>query len=240
MTTNMYLNGLPSGMKRMILSFLTVIALFTNVFAVEVGSFFGEGTHSRKAVSLTFDDGPGPYTERILEVLKRYGIKATFFMEASQVEIRPDKARHVMADGHEIGGHSYSHPDFYHYKKDDKGRFLAKEIDKSNAIFDKVLGKRPAIMRMPYGYVKPWVKQVAKEKGLILINWSFGCDWKKMTKEDLARAYISSIHSGAIFLMHDGGKNRQTTLDALPEIIDALKNRGYEILPAGELLGLNK
>jgi peptidoglycan/xylan/chitin deacetylase (PgdA/CDA1 family) len=92
---------------------------------------------------------------------------------------------------------------------------------------------------MPYGYVRAWVKEVAKEKGYVLVNWSFGCDWKKMNAEQLAQAYIKNIGPGAIFLMHDGGKGREPTVEALPKIIEEIQKRGYKIVPVGEMLGLS-
>ena len=209
------------------------------VGAAEPGSFFASGPRDTNEVSLTFDDGPGNFTPKILEVLKKYGVKATFFMEGDQVEIRQKIAKMVVDDGHEVFGHSYSHPDFYHYKKDDYRQLLSQEIDKAGKIIEKITGIRPIAMRMPYGYVKKqWVKDVAKEKGYILINWTFGCDWKKMSGDELAAAYIKNIGPGAIFLMHDGGKGRAPTVEALPKIIEEIQKRGYKIVPAGEMLKL--
>ena len=177
--------------------------------AAEPGSFFTDGPRDKKEIALTFDDGPGNSTPKVLEVLKKYGVKATFFMEGDQVEFRKKAAKMVFDDGHEVGSHTYSHPNFYSYKKDDYRQQLSKELDKAGKLIEGVTGKRPNVLRMPYGYVKAWVKEVAKEKGYVLVNWTFGCDWKKMTAEQLAGEYIKHIGSGAIFLMHDGGRGRQ-------------------------------
>ncbi len=210
------------------------------VLAAEPGAFFANGPRNKKEMALTFDDGPGNYTAQVLAVLKKYNVKATFFMEGDQVEIRSKIAKMVLDDGHEIGSHSYSHPNFYFYKKDDYRQQLEKEIDKSEKLIQGVTGTRPYMLRMPYGYVRAWVKEVAKEKGYYLINWTFGCDWKKMSADQLVQAYTKNIGSGAIFLMHDGGKFRQPTVDALPKIIEEIQKRGYKIVPIAEMLGLKE
>jgi peptidoglycan/xylan/chitin deacetylase (PgdA/CDA1 family) len=161
-------------------------------------------------------------------------------MEGDQVEFRKKIAKMVFDAGHEVGGHSYSHPNFYFYKKDDYRQFLSSEIDKAGKLIEGATGKKPHIMRMPYGYSKKdWVKEVAKEKGYVLVNWTFGCDWKKMSGDELAKAYIKNIGSGAIFLMHDGGKGRGPTVEALPKIIEEIQKRGYKLVTIGEMLGLN-
>ncbi|OGS18953.1 MAG: hypothetical protein A2219_08005 [Elusimicrobia bacterium RIFOXYA2_FULL_50_26] len=208
------------------------------VFAEEPEVFYCNGPKNTKMISITFDDGPGPYTEKILGVLKSYGIKATFFMEGSQVQMRPALAKLVADEGHEIGGHSYSHPDFYHYEKDDREQLLLQEFQKTDSLIERATGRRPLLVRMPHGYVRPWVKKTARDTGHILVNWTFGCDWKPLSPEDIAAAYGTNIRSGAIFLMHDGGRNRARTLDALPKIIEEAQSRGYAIVPLGTLLGL--
>lgn len=217
-----------------------LILLAPGAFCKSDSVFFCQGPTSEKKMALTFDDGPGPSTEKVLNILKEHNIKATFFMEGSQVEMRPDKARKVMEAGHEIGNHTYSHPNYYVYKNDDKEQKLSAELTKAGGLIERATGLRPKIVRMPHGYVREWVKKIAREQNYILINWTFGCDWKKMSGPDLAQCYIKNIHPGAIFLMHDGGKNRQSTVEALPVIIKEIESRGYKIVPAGELLGLKQ
>ncbi|HBU70171.1 MAG TPA: hypothetical protein DEE98_07300 [Elusimicrobia bacterium] len=224
----------------------TVFLLFVlaAVISAEVNSeqkmapFFAQGNKDRKAVALTFDDGPGKFTPKILEILKAGNIKATFFMEGQLAAARSEIVKSVYNDGHEVGAHSYTHPNFYSYKKDDKEELLSGEIARANAALEKISGLKPRLMRMPYGFVKPWVREVAGRHDMVLVNWSFGCDWKKMTGSELAAEYIKNIKPGAIFLMHDGGVKRESTVEALPLIIEELKKRGYEIIPVGELLGI--
>lgn len=235
-----YMRNFINKFKISITAILVSFFCCFEVSAADSAVFYSDGPKDKNEVALTFDDGPGLYTEKILDILKRYNIKATFFMEGSQVEFRQAIARKVLTAGHEIGSHLYSHPDFYHYKKPDAKDLFIREIDKSEKILEKVTGKRPKLMRMPNGYVRaPWVKEIAKEKNYILVNWTFGCDWKKMTSKQLADIYIKNICPGCIFLMHDGGKNRQSTAEALPLLIEELQKKGYKIVTVSELLGLN-
>ena len=204
------------------------------------GLFFGQGSAAKKEVALTFDDGPGAMTEEVLDVLKRYNVRATFFMEASQIDIRPAIAKKVLDAGQEIGTHTYSHPNFWVYKKDDKADVLRRELDKAEKSMEKVLKMKPELLRMPYGFVRPWVREVAKEKNYKIISWTFGCDWRKMTKDELVAQYLKHLTPGAIFLMHDGGGKHKKTAEALPEIIEAIQKKGYKIVTVSEMFGFEK
>ena len=191
-------------------------------------------------MSLTFDDGPGPGTEKVLEILRRYNVKATFFMGGLQAARYPAAVKQAAAEGHEIGSHTYGHTDYYHYTKDDKRQLLAQEMDRGREVLEKILGSAPRLLRMPHGYVRNWVKELAREKGYVLVNWTFGADWTIKDPQALADAYIANIVPGAIFLMHDAGKNRRNTLEALPKIIEEIQKRGFTITPVGTLLEQNE
>ena len=202
--------------------------------------FYGSGPKDKKEVCLTFDDGPGGSTEKILETLKKYNVRATFFMEGSQIQIRPKIAREVLESGQEIGSHTYSHPNFWTYIKDDKKQVLIKELDSSEKTMGKVLNLKPSLLRMPYGFVRPWVREVAKERNYKIISWTFGCDWKKLSREELVARYMKNLAPGAIFLLHDGGKKIRMTVEALPGIIEAIQKRGYKIVTVSEMFGFQR
>ena len=204
------------------------------------GLFYGSGPTDKKEAALTFDDGPGARTEKILVVLKKYNVRATFFIEASQIDIRPALAKKVLDAGQDIGTHTYSHPNFWVYKKDDKADVLRRELEKAEKTMAKVLNLKPELLRMPYGFVRPWVREVAKEKNYKIISWTFGCDWKKLTREELVSQYLKHLSPGAIFLMHDGGGKNKKTAEALPEIIEGIQKRGYKIVTVGEMFGFEK
>ena len=234
-------------MKKIFIAFTTILLLTASGLCVEAGlpanvvgagSFFADGPKDKKVIALTFDDGPSNHTDMILAVLKREGIKATFFEEGDQIQYHPAAGKAVLAAGHEIGSHLYSHPDFWHYKKADYREFWNKEAEKTDAIFMKVHGFKPLLLRMPFGYAKPWVKEEAKKRGYILINWTYGADWTKQPNEELAAGYIKRIKPGAIFLMHDGWPKEERTVFALNALIKEAKSRGYGFVTISELLNL--
>ncbi|MBN1822918.1 MAG: polysaccharide deacetylase family protein [Endomicrobiales bacterium] len=207
-------------------------------FSAEPGDFFTIGPKDRNKIVLTFDDGPGPYTKKILEVLNEHDLKATFFMDASRVEADPGTAKEVLEAGHEVGNHLYSHINFYQYKKKDIRKRLRGEIEKSEQVFKDELGIKCYAIRMPHGYVRDWVKEIARENGCILVNWTFGCDWKKIEYGEMLAGYRQSVQPGAILLMHDGGWNRKNTVSLLEKVIEYADKEGYEIVTLGELLDI--
>ncbi len=230
-------------MQKKISKILAVFLLieFSCIFFVSANDeiFFGQGP-KEKIVALTFDDGPGKSTETILAILKKYNVRATFFMEASQIPIRPKIAQMVLAQGEEIGSHTYSHPNFWVYKKDDKKEVLSKELDKAEQVMQKTLNFKPKLLRMPYGFVRPWVREVAREKGYKIISWTFGCDWLKLKKETLVHMYLKNLMPGAIFLMHDGGGKLRVTAEALPMIIEGIQAKGYKIVTVSEMFNFEE
>ena len=202
------------------------------------GDFVTDGPSNAKRVALSFDDGPGAFTPHVLDILKKNGLHATFFMNGDQVKIRPEFARRVHQEGHEIGDHTYSHRNFYTYKETDPKVKLKSQMELSKQVIQETTGITPVLCRMPYGYSKAWVRPIAKEHGYILVNWTFGCDWTKKTPEEKRAAYIRAIRPGAIFLMHDGGLHREGTVYALEGLIEELKKRGYEMVTVGDLIGV--
>ena len=106
-------------MKNKLFLLLLFIYSYTFSYPQESKIFYAGGPKDIQSVALTFDDGPGPNTEKVLAILDKYGVKATFFMEGQLVKIRPELVKLVKDKNHEIGSHLYSHPDFYHYKEND-------------------------------------------------------------------------------------------------------------------------
>lgn len=204
------------------------------------GKFYTDGRPSRKTIALSFDDGPGPNTRKVLDLLDRYKIKATFFMNGDQVRIRPQVAREVMSRGQEIGDHTWSHLNFYAYQKKN-GVEMTKEkvrdeIKKSRDIIAKTTGKAPAICRMPNGYNRPWLGAIAKEYGYSLVNWTFGEDWTKIPVDQMTKDYVRHVRPGTILLFHDGGAHREKTLQVLPAVIEEARKRGLDFVTVSEIL----
>jgi peptidoglycan/xylan/chitin deacetylase (PgdA/CDA1 family) len=224
-------------MKRTVSVALTLLLfLLYPAFSGEHAMHITRGPKNVRTVSFTFDDGPGMYTAKILEILKENGIKATFFVQGSSIKLYPGLLKKISEAGHEIGSHLYSHPNFYKYDKDDYYYFLVEEIYKTEELIKKYTGRKPNLLRMPHGYYSSWVKGVADQYDYRIIHWTAGCDWQDISREEMLDTYKCKIMPGAVFLFHDGGKGHDATLEVLKEIINEVKKRNYKIATVGELL----
>jgi peptidoglycan/xylan/chitin deacetylase (PgdA/CDA1 family) len=220
-----------------------IIVLMLLLFSVECFSqnrtFYAQGSKDTKKVALTFDDGPGKATEKILGILKENNIKATFFMLGVGVQNDPAIAKTVLASGHEIANHTYEHINFYAYKGEDKAIKIEKELLRGEKIIKDVLGVKPVLVRFPYGYAKPDAIKTAENNGYHVINWSFGADWEKVSAKEMHAKYKKAVKNGAIFLMHDLPKNDKV-LSFLGAFISEIKEAGYEIVTISQLLNFNR
>ncbi len=221
---------------------LTAALLLTgfSVHAASPGAFFSDGKKGKQAVSLTFDDGPGEYTRKVLDILDAHKIKATFFINGDQAELRPAIARETAQRGHEIAEHTYSHINFYAYEKkhglDQTRTKIRDEITRSKSAIEKACGVKPTLCRMPHGYNKKWLSEIGKEQGYVFVNWTFGEDWLNIPKDKMAREYVQHVKSGAILLFHDGGKRRENTLYVLEEVIAEAKRKNLSFLKVSEII----
>lgn len=206
------------------------------VFAYQPGAFYYQKHTHQKAIALTFDDGPGPFTPRILDFLKEHRCRATFFMEGDQVPSFPAIAKQVADAGMEIGNHTWSHLDFHKVKTDPAER-LVSELEKTEKAIEQACGVHAKIVRMPHGYYnRTWLLPTLKEHGYALVHWTFGTDWfLKKTPEQMAAEYIRNARPGAVFLFHDGGRHREKTLAALRIVVPALEEKGYRFVAAEDL-----
>ncbi|MFH1259959.1 MAG: polysaccharide deacetylase family protein [Elusimicrobiota bacterium] len=198
-------------------------------------SIFWRGKANQKMVCLTFDDGPDPeITPKILKILQDYNLKATFFMLGCNAGTYPQIVRLVDDAGQDIGNHTYQHLNFYTYKRADKEEKLTQEIERTSLVIKKIIGKAVRWVRLPYGYNKQWARELAADQGYVFLTWTFGCDWNKMTADQLIEAYLKNAQNGAIFLLHDGKKHYKT-IEALPKIIEGLQKKGFKIVTLQEI-----
>jgi peptidoglycan-N-acetylglucosamine deacetylase len=208
---------------------------------------------SAKKIAITFDDGPDPqWTPKILDVLKDKGVKATFFLIGVEAEKYPSITKRIYAEGHEIGNHTFTHPDISNVSK----RYFEVELNLTERFFEGKLGVKPVLFRPPYSIdqepdtadqVRPL--ELAQDLGYITIGDKIDPnDWRDDPRrpaneivadvlKNLPPCDPGNLTCGNIVLLHDGGGNRSETLKALPQIIDGLRQRGYEIVPVSALLG---
>lgn len=194
-----------------------------------------------KQVALTFDDVPDPrFTPRVLDELKKQGVKATFFIVGSRAKKHPDLVRRIHREGHVIGNHSFSHPLF-------KNRSVAQfqsEIQRTERIIQSIVGYKPKLIRPPYGEINEGQVKWAKQNGYKIINWNVdSLDWKGIDKDKVKKNVLSAVVPGSIVLQHAGGGLGSTlngSIEAIPEIIQTLRKRGYHFVSLTELLQTKK
>jgi len=188
-------------------------------------------TTGNKVIALTFDDGPGPYTAHLLDVLDQYGAKATFFLIGSKVSSQANVVRSIHARGHQLGNHSWSHPELPKLPVDQ----IAGEIDRTNDAIKQATGVTPAIMRPPYGAVNGVVLEQLRLRGMSSILWSVDTrDWADRNSDIVCSRAVAGARPGAVILMHD---IHQTSVNAVPCILSALKQQGYSFVTVQGLLG---
>jgi peptidoglycan/xylan/chitin deacetylase (PgdA/CDA1 family) len=183
-----------------------------------------------KCIALTFDDGPGKYEGKLLDTLKKHNAKATFFLEGQYVKSRPQYVKRMVAEGHELGNHSYSHPDF---TKIEPGA-IRSEIQKTQDAVKKAAGVEPKLLRPPYGLADLQVSDIAAEFGMPMILWTGGSqDWATKNVEAIKKKTLEVAKPGGIILMHDWVKQ---TVDAMPSIVKTLQNKGYHLVTVSDIV----
>ncbi len=190
-----------------------------------------------KTIAITFDDGPDPfYTPRILEILKRYGVRATFFEQGRLVDLHSNIARQIVAQGHSIGNHTYSHPYLTRLAPGD----IRREMVSGERSIETRLRISSAIFRPPRGEWNPAVFNEAVRTHSHIILWTVTLEHHEVsTPRDMADRVLRLVQPGDIILMHDGAfVSRETTVQALPLVLDGLRKRGYQCVTVPELLNI--
>jgi peptidoglycan/xylan/chitin deacetylase (PgdA/CDA1 family) len=185
---------------------------------------------SRPCVALTFDDGPSPeVTSPVLDILREKQAKATFFLIGRQVELEPELSRRVGREGHVIGNHTYSHPPFFCFLSPWR---LRDEIERAQDVIVRVTGVRPRHFRSPVGLRHPILKSALERADLEFVLWRLRTyDTRAVTADMLRRRILEQVRPGAIVLLHDRpGPGASAMLAALPDVIDGLRARGYDLV----------
>ncbi len=197
-------------------------------------------------VALTFDDGPDPlYTPQILDILRHYQVRACFFLVGSKARANPEITRQIVKAGHEIGSHGYAHKAVWLLGP----RATSREIGEASLVIEELTGQKIRFCRPAWGLFNLFSICYYQLKGLKVVLWTYmSWDWtQKATPESVTSKVLSRIRDGAILLLHDSDTapgaakgSPARVVEALPGILDGLKQRGLQVASLEEIMALKK
>ena len=184
-----------------------------------------------KCVALTFDDGPGEHTDRLLEMLADYDAHATFYVLGSLAEEHPEILERMHSQGHELGNHTWKHDDLAGMNAEE----VRADIERTNTVISQVTGVEPPTIRPPYGSLSETVHDTVEQP---LILWDVDTlDWQNRDSDAVAEHAIDNAAPGSVLLFHD---IHETTVDAIPDVLENLHGRGYHFVTVADLFGFNE
>ncbi len=187
-----------------------------------------EAAEEKKKVAITFDDGPNEcYTGELLDGLAMREVKATFFLIGKKVEENPELVKRMYEEGHQIGNHSYDHVNLSELSEE----AACEQVNKTNAVIQKVTGAVPTYLRPPFGSYK---KHLDEDMNMIEVLWDVDPrDWSVRNTGEIVKRVLTKVEDEDIILLHD---EYATSVAAAMEIIDTLKKQGYEFVTVDELI----
>lgn len=225
------------------------LGLLTNddIEKFPVGWVIQRWGYKNKSIALTFDDGPDPvFTPKILDILKEKQVHATFFIIGTNGESNPELIDRIDAEGHDIGNHTYTHPNI----ADVSERRTTLELNATERLLESRIGRRSLMFRPPYAEdVEPETPDQVRplEFTSSLGYYSVGMqidpdDWRKPPADEIIKRIMEQAASGIgnIVLLHDAGGDRSSTVEALPKLIDTLRAAGYQLVTVSDLLHAQK
>jgi peptidoglycan-N-acetylglucosamine deacetylase len=202
------------------------------------GRTFPGGMRGSKQIALTYDDGPNdPHTLKLLDVLAKHNVRATFFMIGRYVQQRPDIARAVAQAGHVIGNHTFTHPLLIF---ESEARTRTQLLQCRSALQDAI-GEHSNLFRPPFGGRRPATLRIARELGLQTVMWNVtGYDWNALHAAVIEKRVARQMHGGDLILLHDGGHramgaDRAQTVIATDNLIRRYKDQRYEFVTVEEM-----
>jgi len=208
-------------------------------------TLFRLGAENADSIAITFDDGPDPdWTPAILDILKAHGVKATFFLVGQEAERYPEIVGRIVAEGHEIGNHSFTHPNL----AEAPASIVRLELNATQRLIESLTGRSTTLFRPPYNAdsnpasldeIAPIA--TAQSLGYLTVLENIDPkDWESSGKAELLARVKMGRRNGNVILLHDGGGDRSATVEALPAILDYLKERGDRVVSIGDLLGIDE
>jgi peptidoglycan/xylan/chitin deacetylase (PgdA/CDA1 family) len=195
------------------------------------------GSRRRRMVALGFDDGPSPYTERVLDSLRANHAHATFFEIGRLVPGHRAVMRRILRAGDTIGNHSLTHANLA-----GGGAFARFQLRKTNYLIHHESGFRPCLFRPPYGAVSARLVREARAAGMVTVNWDVDPHDYAASENPryIAGAVSKNVRNGSIVVLHDGGGDRMRTVRALGLLLHRLQRHGYRVVSVDQLLGLQR
>ena len=201
-------------------------------------SFTGLARGTRQ-LALTYDDGPNdPHTLRLLEVLARHNVHATFFLIGRYVQQRPDIVREIVQAGHVVGNHTFTHP-LLTFKS---AAELRQELSACRTALEDAIGEHSNLFRPPFGGRRPAVLRIVRELSLQPVMWNVtGYDWNAPPAAVIESKVAKQIRGGDVILLHDGGHrqmgaDRSQTVLATDRVISPYKSKGYEFVTISQMM----
>lgn len=200
-----------------------------------------KGSKKQKVIALSFDDGPHPkYTVEILDILKEYNVKATFFVLGIHANSYPDIIRRQVSEGHEVGNHSYSHVNM----KKATRKVIKEEFEQTQDIIYSICNIKPKLFRPPYGNYNDEIIKIISSDDSALVLWTFyqdSKDWSNPGVDKIVNTTLSNIQNGDIILFHDYVyKPESNTIEALKIILPKLIDEGYDFVTISELINISE
>ena len=195
--------------------------------------FISQGGSERREIALTFDDGPGPYTPQLLDVLQRMHVPATFFEIGFMFQWFHDSATRQLHMGDVIGDHTETHPMMAELSYSEQQSQI---VDQTEWVH-KYGGPTPRLWRPPYGSYNADTLAILHKEHMLMVLWTVDTnDYLRPGVSVIAHNALSGARPGAIILMHDAGGDRTQTIAALPMIVRGLRQRGYKLVTVPQLI----
>lgn len=184
-----------------------------------------------KVLSISFDAAWGNEdTQQLIDILEKYQVKATFFVVGGWVDNFPESVKALSDAGHEVMNHSDTHPHMTQISKEK----MKEEVERCNDKIEKITGKRPNLLRAPYGDYNNDVVQTVREAGCFTVQWDVdSLDWKNLSAAEITKRVTEKVKPGSIVLFHNAALH---TPEALPGILEKLQGQGYRFVPISSLI----